>query len=272
LELECRFGNLEHDTMARIRLIHWHAAEGAARVELLRAAGYEVEFDVLTPRVLKRIRANPPAAVVIDLGRLPAQGRDVGVALRHAKSTRHVPLVFLGGDEGKADLIRQQLPDAVYATWGRVRSALRSAIATPPADPVAPQSALAGYSGTPLPKKLGIKADFVVALVNAPESFDRTLGELPARAVLRQGLRGRSDLIIWFTKSRSELLGRIEKMVQKVERGGMWIAWPKKTSGEAGDLTQAEVRKVGLANGLVDYKICAIDGTWSGLKFARRES
>jgi hypothetical protein len=244
--------------MQRIRLIHWNAEEASGKADVLRKAGYDVEFEVPTPDVMRRLKADPPAAVVIDLGRLPAQAR-------------HVPLVFIGGDAQKVDRIKQQLPDAVYAGWSGVRGAVKRAIANPPSDPFKPTSVLAGYSGTPLPKKLGIKPDYVVALVNAPADFDQTLGALPAGAALRRGLRGRSDLIIWFIKSRSELTGRIEKMAMKVSGGGMWIAWPKKASGVSTDLTQADVRKVGLASGLVDYKICAIDETWSGLKFARRK-
>jgi CheY-like chemotaxis protein len=257
--------------MQRIRLIHWNAKEASGKADVLCKAGYDVEFEVPTPDVMRRLKADPPAAVVIDLGRLPAQGRDVGLTLRHHKRTRHVPLVFIGGDAQKVDRIKQQLPDAVYAGWSGVRGAVKRAIANPPSDPFKPTSVLAGYSGTPLPKKLGIKPDYVVALVNAPADFDQTLGALPAGAALRRGLRGRSDLIIWFIKSRSELTGRIEKMAMKVSGGGMWIAWPKKASGVSTDLTQADVRKVGLASGLVDYKICAIDETWSGLKFARRK-
>jgi hypothetical protein len=226
----------------------------------------------MAPAVLRQLNANPPAAVVIDLSRLPAQGRDMGLAVRHGKSTRAVPLVFFGGDVHKVGKIKQQLPDAEYATWRHFRSALKRAIANPPADPTVPASLLAGYAGTPLPKKLGIKEGFTVTIVGAPPDVADTLGELPTGTRLKRQLRGRSDLIIWFVRSKRDLERRIGRMAGAVGSGGMWIAWPKKTSGVVTDLTQVEVRRLGLASGLVDYKICAIDQTWSGLKFALRKS
>jgi hypothetical protein len=93
---------------------------------------------------------------------------------------------------------------------------------------------------------------------------------LPDGATLLRRLSA-ADLIICFTKSRAELERRIGALATKVGDGGMWIAWPKQASGVATDLTQNDVRRIGLASGLVDYKICAIDTTWSGLKFARRK-
>ncbi|KPK59725.1 MAG: hypothetical protein AMS21_09815 [Gemmatimonas sp. SG8_38_2] len=131
---------------------------------------------------------------------------------------------------------------------------------------------MAGYSGTPLPKKLGIKADSVVVLVNAPEGFEKTLGKLPDGVTLRRKARGHCDLVIWFTKSLKELGARVGTLGALAGEDGIWIAWPKKTSGWATDVSQTDVRSTGLAAGLVDYKICAIDETWSGLKFTRRKS
>jgi hypothetical protein len=223
------------------------------------------------PGALRELTRNPPDAVVIDLGRLPGQGRDVGLLLRRRKATRHVPLVFVEGDPEKVARVRTMLPDAVYTTWRRIRGSLKRALAHPPEAPPVPASALAGYSGTPLPRKLGIKAGSVVALAGAPAGFETTLGPLPDGVVLRRQVRGRCDRIIWFTRSRRDLERRIERLSAALaERGGLWIAWPKKASGVATDLTQNIVRRTGLDSGLVDYKICAIDETWSGLLFARR--
>jgi hypothetical protein len=257
--------------MQRIRLIHWNVAEAEEKAAKLRLAGYGVEFEPLAPVVLRDLKRNPPAAVVIDLSRLPGQGRDVGLAIRHATATRGVPLVFVGGDSEKVGQIRQQLPDAVYTAWSRIRSALKRAIARPPTDPVVPDSVLAGYAGTPLPKKLGIKENSVVALIDAPHGFEQQIGALPTGVTFRSTVRGQSDLIIWFVKSSKDLSRRIARMAELTGQGGMWLAWPKKASGMTTDLTQAVVRKLGLAAGLVDHKICAIDSTWSGLKFARRK-
>ena len=87
--------------MQRIRLIHWKAAEAEERAGWLRAAGYEVVYETLNPTSLRELSENPPTAVVIDLGRLPMQGRDVGLLLRQRKGTRNVPLVFVGGKPGQ---------------------------------------------------------------------------------------------------------------------------------------------------------------------------
>lgn len=129
---------------------------------------------------------------------------------------------------------------------------------------------MAGYSGTPLPQKLGIKPDMTVTLVGAPRDFADTLGTLPPGAMLRHDLRAASRLMIWFVRSARELQREIRRMAARVT-GGIWIAWPKQASGVATDVTQHMVRAAGLAHGLVDFKIAAIDKTWSGLKFARRK-
>jgi len=255
----------------RVRLIHWKPAEATEPIRRLREAGYRVECDPVVPTVLAAVRARPPAAVVIDLGRMPASGRDVALALRIASSTRRVPILFVEGDPVKVARIRDLLPDAVYTTWGRVAGALRRAVARPPRDPVVPASNLAGYSGTPLPRKLGIKPGRVVALVGAPAAFEVTLGELPPDVVVRRGARGRCDLALWFPASRKELETRMERMARLAGGDGLWIAWPKKASGVATDLDQNAVRRAGLAAGLVDYKIAALDAVFSGLKFARRK-
>lgn len=258
--------------MASVRLFEGADGKGEEVATLLRRSGYAVETGPVEPQVLKALRAAPPDVVVIDLARGFSVGRDVAMWLRQAKSTRGVPIVFLDGPEEKLEGLKQQLPDATFASSKHVRSAVRKAIAHPPADPVKPESALAGYSGTPLPKKLGIKPGAVLALVNPPDSFvDLTLGPLPEGVEVRTDLRKQADLIIWFARSRSEVERRITGMERKVGRDGIWIAWLKKASGIATDLTQNDVRRIGLANGLVDYKICAIDESWSGLKFARRK-
>ncbi|KPK78865.1 MAG: hypothetical protein AMS25_14235 [Gemmatimonas sp. SM23_52] len=135
-----------------------------------------------------------------------------------------------------------------------------------------PGSVLAGYAGTPLTKKLGIKVNSLVALIGAPPGFEKTLGKLPDGVTLRRRAGGRADLIIWFSKSCKDLESRIGRVAERVGRDGLWIAWPKKSSRKAADLSQAEVRRIGLAAGLVDYKVCAIDATWSGLKFTRKKA
>jgi hypothetical protein len=122
-----------------------------------------------------------------------------------------------------------------------------------------------------LPKKLGIKPGSVVALVGAPDGFEETLGELPEGVVLLRQLRGQPDVTLWFTRSRKDLDQGIERMGAFAEGGGLWIVWPKKSSGVTTNVSQGVVREVGLAAGVVDYKVCSIDETWSGLRFTRRK-
>jgi CheY-like chemotaxis protein len=258
--------------MPRVRLIHSNASEAKTRAATLRDAGYDVAHQPLSQAGIRSLRQNPPAAIVIDLSRAPSLGRDVALGLRQAQSTRRVPLVFVGGERQKVADIKRLLPDAIYTPWSRIRTSLKRAIENPPKDPTIPGSVFAGYSGTPLPKKLGIKPGAVVALVGAPRGFEQTLGSLPEDVTLRRQTRGRRDLTIWFAKSRKDLTDRIDRIAKALGTGGLWIAWPKKTSDLASDLTQNDVRREGLAIGLVDFKICAIDDTWSGLKFVWRKS
>lgn len=129
----------------------------------------------------------------------------------------------------------------------------------------------AGYSGTPLPRKLGIKPEARLALVNAPAGFDRTLGELPPGVVVRRRLQGSFDVIVAFCARRAQLERGLPRWREALDRaGGLWIAWPKRASGIDTDLGERGVRELGLAAGLVDNKVCAIDATWSGLRFVYR--
>jgi hypothetical protein len=257
--------------MRRVRLIHWKAEEARERVAELQAAGYEVDYDDTMPSgLMKRLRERPPAAVAIDLTRLPSHGREVATAIRSSKSTRGIPLVFAGGEPEKVEKMRALLPDAVFTEWARIRGALKRAIAHAPLAPVAPPAMMDRYAGTPLVKKLGIAAGMKVALVDAPDGFERTLGDVPDGVEFDEGMRGGCGLAIWFVRSGRELDTKIGRIAAATPEGGIWIAYPKKASGVATDLTQQMVREAGLAHGIVDYKVCAIDATWTGLKFARR--
>jgi hypothetical protein len=135
---------------------------------------------------------------------------------------------------------------------------------------------MAGYSGTPLPQKLGIKEGHRVALVGAPAGFD--LGALPVGAALQRGLAGRGrsppplDVIVVFVKRRADLEAKLDTCRPRLaQSGGLWIAWPKKASGVATDIVEGTIREVALPTGLVDNKVCAIDDTWSGLRLVIRK-
>ena len=130
----------------------------------------------------------------------------------------------------------------------------------------------AGYSGTPLPKKLEIKEGSRVALVGAPAEFSKTLGALPDGAKLHRGIVNGRSLTIWFVTSRKQLEGDLQRIMPPKGEGSLWIAWPKKASGMKTDLTEDVLRDVILPRGMVDRKVCAIDQTWSGLLFSWRKT
>ena len=129
----------------------------------------------------------------------------------------------------------------------------------------------AGYSGTPLGRKLGIKEGFRVALVGAPNGFRDELVQLPTGVSFVTSLAAQLDLILFFVKSQSEMTRNFSRLAAKLAPAGMlWIAWPKKASGVATDLSGNSVRQIGLDAGLVDTKVCAVNEVWSGLKFVIR--
>jgi hypothetical protein len=135
---------------------------------------------------------------------------------------------------------------------------------------------MAGYSGTPLPQKLGIKENHRVAVLSAPAGFAKTLGTLPTGAAVatKTATKATYDVFVVFVTKRADLVKAIDKLRKHMEpAAGLWIAWPKKSSGVATDITEDTIREVALPTGLVDNKVCAIDETWSGLRLViRREN
>ena len=131
--------------------------------------------------------------------------------------------------------------------------------------------ATVGYSGTPLPKKLGIKEGSLLATVHAPEGFEATLGALPPETEWRTRLSPGLDVVVAFYTSRATLANEWPKLTGAVAPNGtVWVAWPKKASKMTTDITEDVLRELLLPSGWVDNKVCAIDDTWSGLRFALR--
>jgi hypothetical protein len=130
----------------------------------------------------------------------------------------------------------------------------------------------AGYSGTPLPRKLGIKPGHRVALLGAPDGFEGgTLRELPDGVRVARRAGGRADVIVSFHTRRAELERRLPALRALMEpAAGLWVAWPKRASKVETDITEDVVREIALPTGLVDNKVCAIDATWSGLRLVIR--
>ncbi len=129
----------------------------------------------------------------------------------------------------------------------------------------------AGYSGTPLPKKLGIKENSDIVLINPPSNYKKTLRNLPEGVKINTKPSGNLDFIQFFTKEISELDSKFSDLKKYLNPDGiLWISWPKKSSGVLTDLDENKIREIGLENGMVDVKVCAIDEIWSGLKFVFR--
>ena len=259
--------------MNQVKLIHWKAHEIKERENILKSAGYQVDSDLSGGAgLIKALASDPPDAIVIDLSRLPSQGRDFALLVRKRKSIRNIPIVFVEGDPEKISKIKELLPDAWYTTWREISEKLKHAIDHSPTDPIVPDSAFAGYAGKPLVEKLGIKSDMTVAVINQPPDFYRNLDPIPPGVKIISGKSKLCDLTIWFCRSTGELEAQITDIVGQSSYGPVWIAWPKQKSALASDITQQAVRQTGLDHGLVDYKISSFDATWSGLLFKYRGS
>lgn len=287
----------------RIVLVHWKAgAELEERRARLESEGYEDEGMYREGGApYRRMRDDPPAAVVIDLSRLPSHGRHLGVAIRERKSTASLPIVFVDGVPDKVARVKDEVPNAIFTDWARIASAIERAKKAPipiesyrsragerrsrrrdrassrsssraSSRSTASASASAGYSGTPLPKKLGIVEDTRLALLAAPKHLPGLLGPLPEGVQLRHASRGKNDVLLLFCRDLATLEKRLGPATRAMADGAsLWIAWPKKSSALATkDLSGDVVRASGLETGLVDTKVCAIDEDWSGLRFQRR--
>ena len=144
----------------------------------------------------------------------------------------------------------------------------RNATPAAPSRPARP--APAGDSGSPLPKKLGIRPATTIALAGAPADFAGTLGPLPEGVRLRRSARGACDVALWFVGTKAAYAQGLHAWARRTDWRALWVCWPKQASGVRTDLSDGAVRTLALAAGLVDDKVCAVDATWSGLCFARR--
>jgi len=133
---------------------------------------------------------------------------------------------------------------------------------------------MAGYSGTPLPQKLGIKPGLTVVTINAPANYRRLLGQIPDSVTFSERLKSGSSFVHLFTSRRSEMQKKMSILRDKIsDNGAIWVSWPKKSSGISTDVTEDVIREIALPLGFVDIKVCAVDDIWSGLKLMiRREN
>jgi hypothetical protein len=260
-------------TMPRVRLFHWNAEEAAVFIESLRAAGHKVEYDeTIVPGLFRGIRNSPPDAFVIFLARLPSHGREVAAALRGFKATRHVPLVFVDGVSEKVEAVRKLMPDAVYTSRERMGSALRTALAHPPAAPVVPTQMMDRYAARTAAQKLGIAEGASVALLDPPRDYAKVLGQIPKRVTFVEGRGPACSVTLWFVQDAEAYRSALPRVRGLAGKTKLWILWPKRRDREPAAISEQIVRDAALALGLVDYKVCSVNERWSALAFARKKA
>lgn len=256
--------------MARVRIIHWRPEEASPLIEACRACGHEVEYDdVPFPALAKAIRRNQPDALVIDLTRLPSHGREVAMAIRRTKYSRHIPIVFVDGEPEKVEAVRRQLPDATFATRRQLCSRIKSACANPVENPVAPPGVMERYGSRTKAQKLGIKEGSTVAVVDPPTDYEAVLGDIGKAVELVENPGSVHPVTLWFVRDPDAFLAALRRMRAIAGKTRLWVIRPK---GPRSPLNENFLRAAANEVGLVDYKICAIDDRWTGIVFARRKS
>jgi hypothetical protein len=263
--------------MYRVLYLHWQKTEARDGAVRLGRMGFQVEvLSEIAAGARELIRKRPPDAVVINLSRLPSHGREIAVWFTETKSTNRIPVIFVDGEAIKIEVTRQRIPSATFCSWSELKSAIKTLCAVPVEERPAPVRVLAsgpataaGYSGTPLWKKLGIKPGAVVLLIKAPANLPELLSERPDGVTFRTSPSAGSDLTLWFPADQSELLKMVGRLATRVPANGLWICWPKKASGVSTDLNEELIRTEAIKSGLTDNKVCAVDPVYAGLRFAR---
>jgi hypothetical protein len=259
--------------MPRVRLFHWKADEAASLIEDLRAAGYEVEYPGERANgQFRSIRESPPHALVIDLTRQTSHGRYVAKAIRSQKSIRSIPIVFVDGDPEKVAKIREELPDALYCSRARLPATLKRA--KPIANPATPPPMMWQYGTRTAAQKLGIREGTRVAVIDPPPGYAKTVGVMPANASLEEDPEEALPVTLWFIHHPDRYLANLPRMrALAAAKSRLWVVWPKAGTQKAAKtgITQYLVRQAALEFGLVDYKICSLNETWSGMLFTLKK-
>jgi predicted metal-dependent hydrolase len=225
----------------------------------------------INPPEIKKLFEHSFGGILIDLNFSPAQGRDIGIYLRKNKATRFVPLIFLDGDTEKVEKLRNILPDAFYISRDEIRYQLTTILELKIEEPIVPESLFEAYKEVPLVKKLAIKRGMRLLLINEPENF-RSLLENNDELQYLTELTMENDLILWFLSTQDHITTQFHDILPLIGKGGIWMFWQKKQGKASPYLNEVMVRKLGLSNGLVDYKICSVNPEWTGLKFVTRKT
>lgn len=255
--------------MPSICVIHWKAAEAAPLLAACRSTCFDVVYaEGGGQAVTRAIRAKLPDVIAIDLSRLPSHGREVAIWLRNTKSTRQIPILFVGGEASKVAAIRELLPDAAFCEISKVATVLKRLLKsarTP--DPVKPRSIMARALEKSAAQKLGIEAGAAVAVIEPPRDFPELLGQVPDAVEFQED---EAPVTLWFVHDRVSLMDSSRRMRAAATRTRLWLIWRKGSSGDG--LTQNFLRDTAREVGLVDYKICSVNDRWSAMLFARKRA
>jgi CheY-like chemotaxis protein len=258
------------EVMARVRVIHWKAGEAEPLLQTLRDAGFEVEYDESgEPRALsKAIRAQPPEAFVIDLSRIPSRGHAMTTWIHGQKRLRLIPIVFVNGEEEKIAKLRAQVPDGPFTNTAHVAAAVKKALRAAPKMPVV-TSVTEQYQGRTVAQKLGIAEGGSVGVVDPPPGYLSALGVLPEGVEVEEDPDRPHPVTLWYVHDPDGLIAALRRMWSIALRTKLWLVWRK---GSKAGLTQNLLREACREAGLVDYKICAVGGGWSGMLFTRKKA
>ena len=235
--------------------------------ESLISAKFHVEHDpAFSTALMRQWREDPPSAFVIDLSRLPAHGREIAIALRQSPKTRHVPIIFCDGAPEKVKAVRDALPDATYCGATELVKTLKAV--KPLENPLKPTDMMNRYGSRTTAQKLGIKEGSTVTLVNPPRNVSNVLGELPVGAEFSEQ---NGSVTLCFVHSIDGLRTDMSRMARFASKTKLWFLWRKKTASRHDGVTEPLVRETGINLGLVDYKICSVDSTWSAMAFALKK-
>jgi hypothetical protein len=248
-----------------VRLIHWKADEARPLIDLIESAGYNVHYAGDQKMIrMADLRQIYPVAAVVDLSRMPSYGRYWATDVRSSKF-RHLPILFVDGDAERVARVKAAIPDAEYVSLSELTAALQRA--KPVENPVQPARMMA--SPRSAAQKLGIKAGSRVAVFDAPRGYAKVIGSLPDGASFEEEPTEMAPVTLWFVRDADTCLAGLRAMKKIAGKSKLWVLYPKQRKGKApSGITQAVVREAAIKVGLVDYKVCSVDETWTGLAFA----
>ncbi|HXN21492.1 MAG TPA: hypothetical protein VOA41_01965 [Candidatus Dormibacteraeota bacterium] len=251
--------------MPHVQLLNAEAGVAKRLIERLRASGYTVACSDTIP--VRSLRESPPQAVLIALARLPSRGRHLAMWMRSQEAIRSIPIVFVDGDPEKVQRIRAQLPDAIYTSRAKLAGALKRA--KPLASPAL------GYGNRTTAQKLGIRDGSRVAVIDAPPGYAKLVGPLPPDASLEEGSEETLPVTLLFVRDPEAYLAELPRMRKLAAAGSrLCLIYPKRQAASKhrdSGITQLFIRESAEAVGLVPYRICSVNKTWSGLLFTLRK-